>query len=496
MRLNRGTIALIVLSLVVLGAIALFNNQQATPTATATLAPTGTSQGPVFSGIDTSTVNRFEVRDNSSGQGTVLTRDAALVWAISETTVPDTRAVDQARINIQLGNFVNLLATDRFSANLADFGLESPAYSISITRLDGTVHTVRVGNLNPGGSRYYVLADGQPEILLVQQSVIAGMTDMILNPPYVPLPTATPGTATPDTRRPLLTGVTADQIISLEIRNTTTGAATLLTRDSVGTWSMVATTTSTQPLDQFASFTAAANFTSLLYNEALSSADLPIDVNTLGLAQPGFVLIATSSTGTQYTLSIGGLNPAGTAYYTQLSTTTVVLPTPTPTSVPTLEATAAANVTATANMIATMQLTATSTPTITPMPPTATFTPVPPTATITPAPVTGTPSPAPTATPTPIIVYLIARETLDALTGLIAAPPYLPTATATVTATTAVTPTAAATGEGTPGATTAATAAATTEATGAVTATAAASAEATGAVTATAAASAEATATP
>ncbi|MFN8375001.1 MAG: DUF4340 domain-containing protein [Anaerolineae bacterium] len=422
MRLNRGTIALLVLSLVVIIAISIFSNQ---PPAAATPTPTvaGTSTGPVFASIDTSTVNRFEVRDLNSGQGTVMTRDAALVWSVTEAITPGTTAVDQARINTQLGNFTTLNATDRFTAtNLADFGLDAPDYTISITRLDGTINTVRVGNTNPGASRYYVMVDNQPDVILVQQASIAGMTSMITNPPYIPLPTATPGTVTPDTRRPLLTGITSDQITSLVIRDNATGASTTLTKDASLTWAITATNSTTRQPDQFATFTAAANFAGLQYVSSFGPNDLPVfRLEDFGLDTPAYTIIATTSTGTQITLTVGGVNPASTEYYVLMSTVQIALPTATPAA--TAETTAEATSEATAAVVeataeATAEVTAEATAEAT---------------------VAVTPTSAVTPTPTPVVVYLIQRETIDGLVALIATPPYLPEATATPEATTEAT---------------------------------------------------------
>jgi hypothetical protein len=483
MRLNRGTIALIAISLVVIVAISVFSNQPPAAS-TPTLAPTGTTTGPVFASIDTSTVNRFEVRDTNTGQGTVMTRDAALVWAITETTTTSTQPVDQARINTQLGNFVTLSATDRFPTNsLADFGLDTPDYTINITRLDGTVNIVRVGNTNPGASRYYVLVDNQTDVILVQQSIIAGITSMVTNPPYIPLPTPTPGTPTPDTRRPLLTGVTADQINSLVIRDNTTQAATTLTKDATLAWTITATNSTTRQPDQFASFTAAANFVGLQYISRFGSDELPVfRLADFGLETPTYTIIATTASGLQFTLNIGGTNPTGTEYYALLTSVQIVLPTatPLPTAEATGEATAVSEATSEATAEATVEaiLEATSEATAeatAEMTAEATSEATAEATTEATAEATAEMTAEATATPAPIEVYLIPRSAIEALTALIAAPPYLPEATATpsIEATADVTAAAEATGEATPAAeaTSEATLQATSEATAEATAT-------------------------
>jgi hypothetical protein len=455
MRLNRGTIALIVLSVVAIVAIAIFRNQPP-PVAAPELTPESTSTGPIFASIDTSTVNRFEVRDNNTGQGTVLTRDAALVWAITESAIPGTTPVDQARVNTQLGIFTTLSATDRFTAtNPADFGLDAPDYTITIARLDGSAHTVRVGNPNPGASRYYVQVDDQPDVILVQQSAIASLTSMVTIPPYIPLPTATPGTSTPDTRRPLLTGITADQITSLVITNNTTGASTSLAKDASLNWTVVATNgNATRQVDQFATFTAAANFTGLQYLSSFGADDLPVfRLEDFGLDRPTYTIFATSNIGTQYTLTIGGLNPSNTEYYALLSIVQPIVPTATP--IPTIEVTADVTAEATAAVLeATAEATTEATSEATTEATSEATVAVDATAEATSeataeATSEATAEATASVTPVPVEVYLIQRETVDALIALIATPPYLPEVTPTVEATSEATASTDATAEAT-----------------------------------------------
>jgi hypothetical protein len=488
MRLNRGTIALLLVSVVAIIAIALFRNQPPAAT-TPTPIPTGTTTGPIFTAIDTSTVNRFEVVDNTTGQRTVLTRDAALVWAVAETAFPNTQPVDQARINTQLGGFTTLNATDRFAAtNLADFGLDTPAYTISITRLDGTVNRIQVGNTNPGASRYYVLVDNQTEVILVQQAAIAGMTSMVVNPPFIPVPTATPGTSTPDTRRPLLTGITADQITSLVITNNSTGASTNLAKDASLNWTVVATNgNATRQVDQFATFTAAANFTGLQYTDSFGPSDLPVfRLEDFGLDRPAYTIVATTNSGMQHTLTIGGLNPGGTEYYVLLTSVQLMLPTATP--FPTVEITAEATVDLTAEATAevtaaiveataeaTTEATAEATVEATSEATTeATMEATSEATTEATTEATAEATVAATVAPTliPVEVYLVQRATVDALIALIATPPYLPEVTPTVEMTAEATLSADSTAEATSEATAAtdATAEATVDATAEVTA--------------------------
>lgn len=159
MRLNRSTIILLLVSLVVIVGIVLFNNSQSAQEA-GTPTPSSANAGPVFENVSADAVNHIEVIDNLSGATTVMTKDEGGAWEIAEATNSTDRAVDQDAVTTGLADFVSLESADSFeSDSLADFGLDQPSRSILVTTNDGSVYTLHIGDTNPNGDRYYALIE-------------------------------------------------------------------------------------------------------------------------------------------------------------------------------------------------------------------------------------------------------------------------------------------------------------------------------------------------
>lgn len=231
MRLNRNTILLALVGLIVIVAVLLINNTPASaPDETPT--PSGEVSGPLFEGVDAAAITRLEVRDNWTRARTVLVKDEGGSWAIEATYSTD-RATDQTLAAEKPGLVSALQSVDRFeSADLASFGLANPAYTVALTGADGVSTLLHIGDRNPAGNRYYTVlettsdplpeidlteeaasestaaVDATPEpivtlepvvtlegaqtIYLVAQTSLTGLIDLINQPPYVPAPTATP----------------------------------------------------------------------------------------------------------------------------------------------------------------------------------------------------------------------------------------------------------------------------------------------------------------
>ncbi len=164
MRLNRGTIFLVIIALVVIvGALILNNNQAAAP-GVPTSTP-GTTSVAVFPDVRTDTVTSAAVRDNTTGAITQLIR-AGENWAIQATNATD-RAADPDQIETLLSSLVTLQGEGAFEAGTAEsplsrFGLDQPAYTVFLTTADQTF-TVYIGNKNPAGNRYYAVVETSAE---------------------------------------------------------------------------------------------------------------------------------------------------------------------------------------------------------------------------------------------------------------------------------------------------------------------------------------------
>jgi hypothetical protein len=196
MQLNRGTIVLLVASLVVIIGVLVINSNQANAPAATTPTASQQAGGPLFAGVTANTLVRFEIRDNTTGARTVLTRSSEDVWGLEEATEgnafpaddlsgvlvettaepgdntvvspQDTFSVettsgqqlDQNAVLTDIGSFLSIEASDIFeSADLEGFGLVNPTHSLIATAEDGTVYVLHVGGQNPSGNRYYAVME-------------------------------------------------------------------------------------------------------------------------------------------------------------------------------------------------------------------------------------------------------------------------------------------------------------------------------------------------
>jgi hypothetical protein len=206
MRLNRGTLVLMVVSIVVIVAVLVLSNQPGGLTVnTSTPTATAESAGPIFPDISTtdtqSKIVRFEIVNTTDNSKVVMTKDAASVWTVSEATNPQQLATDQTKAVGMMSNLASLNAISKFeAAKLADYGLEKPKYTMTLTDSDGKTYTVKVGDKSASSPRYYVLVnDDTKNVYLVQTSTVDMLIANIAIPAYVasPTPTAT-FTATPN----------------------------------------------------------------------------------------------------------------------------------------------------------------------------------------------------------------------------------------------------------------------------------------------------------
>lgn len=154
--------------------------KNATPTQAAT------SGGALWS-FTADQITGARVVDNVGLRTMAISMNTTGVWAVLQ---PTPAPADQ----LQAGDVINRLAGLRYTsvltqvANLDDFGVLSPTYTIELTTADGVVHVVSVGNKSPVGTLYYVQRPGETQILVV--SGLDVLEQMLTTPPYV-IPTPT-----------------------------------------------------------------------------------------------------------------------------------------------------------------------------------------------------------------------------------------------------------------------------------------------------------------
>lgn len=160
MRLNRGTLALLAVLLIVIVGVLVVNNQQANAPGDPTATP-NTTTGPLLPGVPVENIARYEIRDNTTGTFTAITKVGG-AWVIDATNALEGRSPEQSLIDTTAGQIVAINYNTTFEDdNLADFGLDQPDYTVLITTTTGELYTVYIGAKAPTAPRYYaVLAQG------------------------------------------------------------------------------------------------------------------------------------------------------------------------------------------------------------------------------------------------------------------------------------------------------------------------------------------------
>jgi len=161
---------------------------EAAANATPTVSP---RPSPVWS-FTSDQVAEFGITDLPKNRSVTVARDAQGVWMV---TAPETRRADETQVSSKVGQLANLSVSTIItkSADLSPFGVLSPTYTIGVKLADGSQLKAAVGDKVPTGIGYYVLRDGETDVLVVNSSSIDGLVGLLDNPPYfVPTPTPAP----------------------------------------------------------------------------------------------------------------------------------------------------------------------------------------------------------------------------------------------------------------------------------------------------------------
>jgi len=170
------------------------NKTDITATATPTIPPEY-----LYSLGDTQ-LNDIKIADNT-GKSIDLYRDpVSASWAIAG--VPADQA-DTAQIDSVSTQLVSLQIEDTLThtISLAAIGLETPAYTITLTTSAGSTMVTYVGIQTAIGSGYYVRNDSG-KLLIVGKTAIDDIINLLQNPPL--LLTATPEVTPTETIAPIL----------------------------------------------------------------------------------------------------------------------------------------------------------------------------------------------------------------------------------------------------------------------------------------------------
>jgi hypothetical protein len=123
-------------------------------------------------------------------QMTVVERDpTGMAWRVAMPAPGDADI-------IRVYNLVDQVAgmRSRFLENVApvNFGLVEPQAQVTLGLADGRTVNFSIGDENPSRTDYYIQKEGDSRVYIVPAGPIAGLLDMVDNPPYPATPAPPP----------------------------------------------------------------------------------------------------------------------------------------------------------------------------------------------------------------------------------------------------------------------------------------------------------------
>lgn len=177
--------------LVVLGALVLFLVLVQNPRdqAAAEATPTTSAVPRVVWDTTADQITSLRVTETATGRSVAVTKDAAGTWTM---TAPEAGPADSSRLLSVTSNVASLSVTSvvTTTTDLAQFGVLEPTHTLEVGLADGRTLKAAVGSQAPVGSGYFVLREGDTNVMVVASFGLESLFELLDTPPYPP--TATP----------------------------------------------------------------------------------------------------------------------------------------------------------------------------------------------------------------------------------------------------------------------------------------------------------------
>ena len=188
---RAGTlIAVLLLAALIVGAYFINKNKEAA----VDTETTATTEPAFIFGTD-SVVSSIEIKP-TDGEAVKVTRGSDNAWALE---LPFETEANQGLVEAAASQITALKIIQEIDDDPSIFGLDTPAYLITIEFADGKSSTLEIGDATPTNNGYYVRVDKE-KMAIVGLSSIDALTSLSFSPPYLntPTPTALPATPTPE----------------------------------------------------------------------------------------------------------------------------------------------------------------------------------------------------------------------------------------------------------------------------------------------------------
>jgi hypothetical protein len=135
-------------------------------------------------------VESIRLTDLSDPAVVVLRRDLETGWRM---LAPAIGGADAGRVEAALTAILAPVVAQTLDpgTDLEPFGLSPAQYRMTLLMVDGTAHSMDVGEVDPTGSVYYVQVPGDGRVLMVSRFSLEDLLGLLGSPPYPP-PTETP----------------------------------------------------------------------------------------------------------------------------------------------------------------------------------------------------------------------------------------------------------------------------------------------------------------
>ncbi len=184
-KFQAGTWITVLIFIALVGAAVYLNRQKDTAEVEVTPA---SEPSYLFSTASDGNPTSIEIKP-AEGETVRIARNAENAWALE---LPVEAEADQGLSEAAATQISALEILDPIDADPAIFGLDNPAYVITLEFDGGKKHTIEVGDSTPTSKGYYVRVDSD-KMMIVDLSGIDSLLQLAAFPPY--LATATPEAA-------------------------------------------------------------------------------------------------------------------------------------------------------------------------------------------------------------------------------------------------------------------------------------------------------------
>jgi hypothetical protein len=151
------------------------------------------------------TASSIEIKP-ADGESVRIARNGQNTWVVE---LPLEAEANQGLAEAGAAQISALQVISPIDGNPDIFGLDHPAYNITVEFKGGKKHTLEVGDNTPTNSGYYVRLD-KAKMMVVGLSGIDALTNLVSFPPYLNTPTPSPLPPTETPAAPVVTPTSAD----------------------------------------------------------------------------------------------------------------------------------------------------------------------------------------------------------------------------------------------------------------------------------------------